>query len=448
MKKRVYIKTFGCQMNENDTEKMYILLSDEYEPTLNPEEADLILINTCSVREKPQHKVYSEVGRYKSLKKKNPDLIIGITGCVAQQEGENLIKKLPYLDLVLGTQGFYFIREALKTYKKTKKPVVFTELKPDFKFPLILESEDNSLFKDRKVSAFVTIMQGCDNFCTYCIVPYVRGREISRPPEDILKEVETLVKKGVREIILLGQNVNSYGLKEKNFPNFPDLLNMVSEIEGVWRIRFTTSHPKDLSDKLIEVIATNPKVCKHIHLPLQAGSNKILKLMNRKYTKEYYLAKVEKLKSLVPEIAITTDLIVGFPGETEEDFKETLEMLEKVRYHEIFSFKYSDRPFTVAKKMENKIPEEEKERRLKEVHKVQAKITEEIYKSYVGKEVEVLVEGASKKNPDMLMGRTTTNVIVNFKAPRLDLKGAIVKVLIDEAGKHSLKGTYLKTIRI
>ncbi|WP_038055496.1 tRNA (N6-isopentenyl adenosine(37)-C2)-methylthiotransferase MiaB [Thermodesulfobacterium hydrogeniphilum] len=447
MKKRVYIKTFGCQMNENDTEKMYILLSDEYEPTLNPEEADLILINTCSVREKPQHKVYSEVGRYKSLKKKNPDLIIGITGCVAQQEGENLIKKLPYVDLVLGTQGFYFIREALKTYKKTKKPVVFTELKPDFKFPLILESENNSIFKDRKVSAFVTIMQGCDNFCTYCIVPYVRGREISRPPEDILKEVETLVKKGVREIILLGQNVNSYGLKEKNFPNFPDLLNMVSEIEGVWRIRFTTSHPKDLSDKLIEVIATNPKVCKHIHLPLQAGSNKILKLMNRKYTKEYYLAKVEKLKSLVPEIAITTDLIVGFPGETEEDFKETLEMLEKVRYHEIFSFKYSDRPFTVAQKMENKIPEEEKERRLKEVHKVQAKITEEIYKSYVGKEVEVLVEGASKKNPDMLMGRTTTNVIVNFKAPRLDLKGAIVKVLIDEAGKHSLKGTYLKTIR-
>ena len=448
MKKRVYIKTFGCQMNENDTKKMYILLSDEYEPTLNPEEADLILINTCSVREKPQHKVYSEVGRYKSLKKKNPNLIIGITGCVAQQEGENLIKKLPYVDLVLGTQGFYFIREALKTYKKTKKPVVFTELKPDFKFPLILESENNSIFKDRKVSAFVTIMQGCDNFCTYCIVPYVRGREISRPPEDILKEVETLVKKGVREIILLGQNVNSYGLKEKNFPNFPDLLNMVSEIEGVWRIRFTTSHPKDLSDKLIEVIATNPKVCKHIHLPLQAGSNKILKLMNRKYTKEYYLAKVEKLKSLVPEIAITTDLIVGFPGETEEDFKETLEMLEKVRYHEIFSFKYSDRPFTVAKKMENKIPEEEKERRLKEVHKVQAKITEEIYKSYVGKEVEVLVEGASKKNPDMLMGRTTTNVIVNFKAPRLDLKGAIVKVLIDKAGKHSLKGTYLKTIRI
>ncbi len=448
MKKRVYIKTFGCQMNENDTEKMYILLSDEYEPTLNPEEADLILINTCSVREKPQHKVYSEVGRYKFLKKKNPDLIIGITGCVAQQEGENLIKKLPYVDLVLGTQGFYFIREALKTYKKTKKPVVFTELKPDFKFPLILESKDNSLFKDRKVSAFVTIMQGCDNFCTYCIVPYVRGREISRPPEDILKEVKNLVKKGVREIILLGQNVNSYGLKEKSFPDFPDLLNMVSEIEGIWRIRFTTSHPKDLSDKLIEVIANNPKVCKHIHLPLQAGSNKILKLMNRKYTKEDYLTKVEKLKSLVPEIAITTDLIVGFPGETEEDFKETLEMLEKVRYHEIFSFKYSDRPFTVAKKMENKIPEEEKERRLKEVHKVQAKITEEIYKSYVGKEVEILVEGASKKSPDMLMGRTTTNVIVNFKAPRLDLKGAIVKVLIDEAGKHSLKGTYLKTIRI
>ncbi len=448
MKKKVYIKTFGCQMNENDTEKMYILLSDEYEPTSNPEEADLILINTCSVREKPQHKVYSEAGRYKALKKKKPDLIIGITGCVAQQEGENLIKKLPYVDLVLGTQGFYFIREAIKTYKKNKKPVVFTKLKPDFKFPLILERENNFLFKDRKISAFVTIMQGCDNFCTYCIVPYVRGREISRPPEDILKEVESLVKKGVREIVLLGQNVNSYGLKEKNFPDFPELLNMVSEIDGVWRIRFTTSHPKDLSDKLIKVMAENPKVCKHIHLPLQAGSNRILKLMNRKYTKEDYLTKVKKLKALIPEVAITTDLIVGFPCETEEDFEETLEMLEKVRYHEIFSFKYSDRPFTPARNMKNKVPEEVKERRLKEVHKIQAKITAEIYSSYVGKEVEVLVERPSKKDPNMLMGRTTTNVIVNFTAPRSELKGALVKVLIEETGKHSLKGKYLETIRV
>ncbi len=445
MKKRVYIKTFGCQMNENDTEKMYILLSDEYEPTTNPEEADLILINTCSVREKPQHKAYSEAGRYKHLKKKNPELIIGITGCVAQQEGENIIKKLPYVDLVLGTQGFYFIKTAIKTFKSTKKPVVLTELKADFKPPLILE-KDSSLFDDRRVTAFVTIMQGCDNFCSYCIVPYVRGREISRPPEDILKEVEELVKRGVREVTLLGQNVNSYGLKEKGYPDFAELLEMVSQIEGLWRIRFTTSHPKDLSDKLIKVMAENPKVCKHIHLPLQAGSNRILKLMNRKYTREDYLEKVRKLKSAIPYVAITSDIIVGFPGETEEDFRDTLDMLEKIRYHEIFSFKYSDRPFTTAQRLSNKVPEEEKEKRLRIVHKLQAEITKEIYSSYIGKEVEVLVEGVSAKNKEMLMGRTTTNVIVNFKSPRLDLKGALVRVLITEAGKHSLKGKYLEKL--
>ena len=435
-------------MNENDTEKMYILLSDEYEPTQNPEEADLILINTCSVREKPQHKTYSEAGRYKHLKKKKPNLIIGITGCVAQQEGENIIKRLPHVDLVLGTQGFYFIKKALETFRKTKKPVILTELKPDFKIPLILEKENTSIFPNKRVTAFVTIMQGCDNFCTYCIVPYVRGREISRAPEDILKEVKELVKKGVREITLLGQNVNSYGLKEKGYPDFADLLDMVSKIDGLWRIRFTTSHPKDLSDKLIEIMANNPKICKHIHLPLQAGSNRILKKMNRKYTKEDYLRKIEKLRNAIPGISITTDIIVGFPGETEDDFKETLEMLEKVRYHEIFSFKYSDRPFTVAQKMSNKVSEEEKKRRLKKVHEVQAKITKEIYESYVGKEVEVLVEGLSAKSKDMLMGRTTTNVIVNFKAPRLDLKGALVKVLVEEAGKHSLKGKYLETLKI
>ncbi len=434
-------------MNENDTEKMYILLSNEYEPTSNPENADLILINTCSVREKPEHKVYSEVGRYKELKRKKPDLIIGITGCVAQQEGENLIKRLPYVDLVLGTQGFYFIRDILKEFQQKRKPIVFVELKPDFKPPLLIR-ENLTLFDQKKVTAFVTIMQGCDNFCTYCIVPYVRGREISRPPKDILREIEELVKKGVREVTLLGQNVNSYGLKERNYPTFPELLNMVSQIDGLWRIRFTTNHPKDFSDKLIETIATNPKLCKHIHLPLQAGSNKILKKMNRKYTKEEYLEKVEKLKKAVPDIAITSDIIVGFPEETEKDFEETLDMLKKVRYHEIFSFKYSDRPFTAAKNLKDKVPEEEKEKRLKKLHEEQQKITQEIYNSYIDKVVEILVEGPSPKNPNMLTGRTTTNVVVNFKSPRLDIKGALVNVKITEAGKHSLKGEYLEILKI
>lgn len=446
MKKRVYLKTFGCQMNENDSEKMLILLEDEYEPTEKPEEADLIIVNTCSVREKPQHKVYSEVGRYKSFKVKKPELLIGITGCVAQQEGENLLKRLPFVDFVLGTQGFYLIREVLKQVKRDKKPVVLTPLDPGFKPPLVLPS-DRLFSKEIRVKALVTIMQGCDNFCSYCIVPYVRGREVSRPPEEILKEIEALTKQGVREVTLLGQNVNSYGLKEKKYPDFPELLNLISQVEGIWRIRFTTNHPKDLSEKLIKVMAENPKVCHHIHLPLQAGSNKILRKMNRKYTKEEYLLKVEKLKNAVPDVAITSDIIVGFPGETREDFEETLEMLKTVRYHEIFSFKYSDRPFTAAQKMEEKVPEEERERRLRLVQELQAQITQEIYQSYVGKEVEVLVEGPSVKSDKMLTGRTSTNVIVNFTSPRLDLIGALVRVRIEEAGKHSLKGTYVKTLK-
>lgn len=440
--KRVYIKTFGCQMNENDTEKVYSLLRDSFQPTDNPEEADLILINTCSVREKPEQKLYSEIGRFKELKKRKPWVIIGAMGCVAQQEGERLLERFPFLDLVLGTQGFYQINRAIEEVKNQRKPVVLTELKEDFQIPLICSKET----KRRRVKAYISIMQGCDNFCTYCIVPYVRGREVSRPVEDILNEAKFLVEEeGVREIILLGQNVNSYGKKEQGYPDFAELLERLSEIEGLWRIRFTTNHPKDLSEKLMQVIAENSKICKHIHLPLQAGSNKILKKMNRKYTKEEYLEKVYKLRSLCPEIAITSDIIVGFPGETEEDFEETIEMLEKVRYQEIFSFKYSDRPFTVAQKFEDKVPEEIKEERLRRVHITQAKISEEILKSYVGHEVEVLVEGVSEKDPQKLKGRTTTNLVVNFTAPRLDLVGYLVKVKIEEAGKHTLKGSYIKT---
>ncbi len=438
MKKKVYIKTFGCQMNENDSEKMLWLLSEEYEPVKDPSKADLILINTCSVREKPEYKVHSEVGRFKHLKKKKPHLILGITGCVAQQKGEALVKRFPFVDLVLGTQEFYRIKEAIELVKKGKGPVVWTELKDLFNLPFVSPAKGLC----PRVKAYVTIMQGCDNFCTYCIVPYVRGREVSRPPEEILKEVEALASYGIKEVMLLGQNVNSYGKKE-GFLSFAELLKMVAKIKGIKRIRFTTSHPKDLSGDLMEVIAEEPKVCKHLHLPLQAGSNRILKKMNRKYSFEEYLKKVEKLKELCPEIALTTDIIVGFPGETEEDFEKTLEALEKIRYHEIFSFKYSDRPFTVAQKFEDKVPDEVKERRLEAVHKVQERITKEIYQSYVGKELEVLVEGRSKKDPSMLMGRTSTNVIVNFTAPRQeDFIGSLVKVKIISTGKHSLKGDY------
>lgn len=431
-------------MNENDTEKVFILLGDSYRKTDNPEEADLILINTCSVREKPEHKLYSEIGRYRGLKAKRPDLLLGVMGCVAQQEGERLLQRFPYLDLILGTQGFYRIKEALQIIKEKGSPVIFNQLRDDFNIPLILPNKENP----RRVKAFITIMQGCDNFCTYCVVPYVRGRESSRSPEDIIREAEYLVKnEGVREITLLGQNVNSYGKKNIGYVDFADLLNLLSQIEELWWIRFTTSHPKDLSEKLVRTIAENPKVCKHIHLPLQAGSNRTLKRMNRKYTKEEYLEKVNLLRAHCPEIAITSDLIVGFPGESEEDFNETLEMMEKVRFQEVFSFKYSHRPFTVACKLGEEIPEEIKEERLKKVHRLQESITESIFKTYLGREVEVLVEGRSDKDPGKLTGRTTTNIVVNFTAPRLDLIGSLVKVKIEEVGKHSLRGKYVETLK-
>ena len=436
--KRVFIRTFGCQMNEYDSERMLTLLKEEYIPCAEPKEADLILVNTCSVRKKAEEKVYGLVGRLKHLKKQRPELIIGVCGCVAQQEGEKILKRLPHVDLVLGPQAVYRLREALEKVRAGEGPVVDTEFRKDFRQPLILPELDG----DRPVKAFVTIMQGCDNFCAYCVVPYTRGREISRPPEDILAEVECLVRQGVREVTLLGQNVNSYGRKEKGFPSFAELLREVAAIPGLWRVRFTTSHPKDLDEDLMRCFAEVPEVCEHLHLPVQAGSDRVLKRMHRRYTKEEYLAKVRRLREICPEIALTTDIIVGFPGETEEDFAETLRLLEEVRFDEIFSFKYSDRPLARSTQFEDKVPEEEKARRLSLVHQVQERITRETNESYLGREVEVLVEGKSPGNPSLWTGRTRTNHVVNFSGPE-DLKGKLVHVLIEGCGQHSLRGRML-----
>ncbi len=442
--KRVYLRTFGCQMNEYDSERMLALLKGEYVPCETPEEADLILINTCSVREKAEYKVYSLVGRFKALKARRPELVVGICGCVAQQEGERLVKRMPHVDLVLGPQNIYRLPEALEELEKGRRPLVLTEMRRDFRPPLVLSDLDGK----RPVRAYVTIMQGCDNFCSYCVVPYVRGREVSRPPEDILREIECLVHQGVREVTLLGQNVNSYGRKEKGYPSFAELLRMVAEISELWRIRFTTSHPKDLSEDLMRAFAEVDKLCEHLHLPVQSGSTRILKRMNRGYSREEYLEKVRRLRAWCPEIALTTDIIVGFPGETEEDFEATLSLLEEVRFDEIFSFKYSDRPYARAREFPDKVPEEVKAERLERVHALQAGITEEINRGYIGKTVEVLVEGPSETRPEFLTGRTRTNHVVNFSAPKeLDLKGALVYVLIKETGKHSLRGEYLETVR-
>jgi len=429
-------------MNEYDSERMLALLRGEYVPCRRPEEADLILVNTCSVRQKAEEKVYSLVGRFKQLKARRPEVVIGICGCVAQQEGKHLVKRLPHVDMVLGPRRIFHLREALREIEAGHRPVVWVELDGDWSPP------PPGPLGERPVKAYVTIMQGCDNFCSYCVVPYVRGREISRPPEEILREVECLVSQGVREVTLLGQNVNSYGRKEQGFPSFAELLRLVSEIEGLWRLRFTTSHPKDLSPDLIEAFGELEKLCEHLHLPVQSGSNRILRLMNRKYTREEYLEKVRRLREVVPEIALTTDLIVGFPGETEEDFRETLALLEEVRYQEIFSFKYSDRPLARARDFPEKVPEEVKAARLAEVHRVQARITGEIYRSYLGRQEEILVEGRSERNPALWTGRTRTNLVVNFSAPEdLDLKGALVHVLIKDTGKHSLRGEYLATLK-
>ncbi len=433
--KKVFIRTFGCQMNEYDSERMLALLKGEYTPCPEPKEADLILVNTCSVRKKAEEKVYGLVGRLKHLKKARPEVIIGVCGCVAQQEGERILKRLPHVDLVLGPQAIWRLPEALEKVKKGKGPVVDTAFEKDFRPPLVLPELNGT----RPIKAFVTIMQGCDNFCAYCVVPYTRGREISRPPEDILAEVECLVRQGVREVTLLGQNVNSYGRKEKGFPSFAELLREVASISGLWRVRFTTSHPKDLDEALMRCFAEVPAVCEHLHLPVQAGSNRVLKRMNRRYTKEEYLAKVKRLREICPEIALSTDIIVGFPGETEEDFSETIALLKEVRFDEIFSFKYSDRPLARSTQFEDKVPEEEKARRLAKVHEVQERITRQINESYVGKVVEVLVEGPSPGNPQLLTGRTRTNHVVNFSGPA-DLKGQLVHVLIEGCGQHSLRG--------
>ncbi len=442
--KKVYLRTFGCQMNEYDSERLLALLAGEYVPCQAPEEADLILINTCSVRRKAEEKVYSMAGRFKHLKARRPEIIIGICGCVAQQEGERLLKRFPHLDLVLGPQNIYRIREILEEIERTRKPQVRVEMESRFRPPVVVPSLDGK----RPIKAQVTIMQGCDNFCSYCVVPYVRGREISRPPEDILREIECLVRQGVREVTLLGQNVNSYGKKEKGFPSFAELLRMVAEIPDLWRIRFTTSHPRDLSEDLMRAFAEVEKLCEHLHLPVQSGSDRILKRMNRGYTREEYLGKIRRLREICPEIALTTDIIVGFPGETEEDFAETLSLLEEVRYDEIFSFKYSDRPYARAREFPEKIPEEVKAERLSRVHALQARITEEINRSYIGREVEVLVEGPSETRPELWTGRTRTNHVVNFSAPAgLDLKGALVYVFIKDTGKHSLRGEYRRTIQ-
>jgi tRNA-2-methylthio-N6-dimethylallyladenosine synthase len=422
-------------MNFHDSERIAGILGTEgYRLTDRPEKADLIIFNTCSIREKAEQKFYSDLGRLRRIKKKNPQLKIGVGGCIAKQEGEGIFEKAPYVNLILGTQNLESLPELIKGKKKAS-----LEDRPDYATARI------SSYRSEKVKAWVSIMYGCNNFCSYCVVPYTRGRERSRPWRDIYREVEELALNGYKEITLLGQNVNSYGRSLVEDPtrderiDFPDLLYRLHEINGIERIRFVTSHPKDLSHKLIKAMKELPKVCEHIHLPLQAGSDRILHLMNRGYTYTDYKEKVNILRSEIPMIAITTDIITGFPCEREEDFEKTVKALEEIKYDGIYVFKYSKRPNTSALNLPDHLPEEVKAERLTKVLSIQDTITLKKNSELLGREVEILVEGKSKNDNDRMTGRTRTNKIVNFNGG-IGLIGKLLIVKIIKARHHSLDG--------
>jgi len=434
------IETWGCQMNEEDSEKLSGMLKGlGYIRTDVKEEASIIIFNTCCVRENAELKVYGNLGELKRLKKKNNDLIIAVCGCMMQQEGmaESILKKYPYVDIIFGTHNSHRLPEYISRVKQEGKSIIEIMSKEEG----IIEGIP--IDRESSFKGFVTIMYGCNNFCTYCIVPFVRGRERSRKPEDIIKEIKDLVAVGYKEITLLGQNVNSYGKGLEPEINFAQLLRMINEVEGIERIRFMTSHPKDLSDDVIDAIAECKKLCEQIHLPVQSGSSSLLKRMNRHYDREQYLQLVEKIKKRIPGVALSTDIIVGFPGETEEDFEDTLSLVKIVQFDLAFTFIYSKRKGTPAYDIEEQITEETKHKRF---NRLVAAVNEGCAarnKEYQDKTVEVLVEGVSKNDSSKLMGRTRTGKLVNFYGDESNV-GKLVQVKITEALSFSLNGEEVK----
>ncbi|MEI6205881.1 MAG: tRNA (N6-isopentenyl adenosine(37)-C2)-methylthiotransferase MiaB [Desulfuromonadales bacterium] len=436
--KLLYIETFGCQMNVNDSERIVTMLSDlGYAPTNDPSVADMILLNTCSVRGGAEEKVYKRLVNLRIYKRDGKSQIIGVGGCVAQQEGEELLKKFPYLDLVFGTHNLHLLPDMVQGAERGERRSETAFIDNDQRLDLFPPIKGQS-----RLSRFVTIMQGCDNFCSYCIVPYVRGREISRRSADILDEVRQLADEGVKEVVLLGQNVNSYGLKSGCEPTFAALIRMVAEIAGIERIRFTTSHPKDMSDALIACFGDISKLCGQIHLPAQSGSDQVLKLMKRGYTRDAYLDRVRRLKSVRPDIAITGDIIVGFPGEREDDFELTLSLLEEVCYIDLFSFVYSARPGTRAAEREEELTRSQKIARLERLMELQKRITREICQTCVGSIQTIMVEGEGKR-PAQLSGKADNGRIVNFAGDR-SLIGTFVDVRIIQAYQNSFLGCLMQ----
>jgi tRNA-2-methylthio-N6-dimethylallyladenosine synthase len=431
-----YIETYGCQMNERDSEEIAATLKAEgFTETDSPDKADIIFVNTCSVREKPSQKALSATGRYiKSKRQRNR--IVAMCGCFAKQEGERLKERFEGIDLVFGPQQIKDLPSLLKRVIENREQVIDVS---DSGY----SSSERCEIREGVYSAFVNITKGCNNFCSFCIVPYLRGREFSRSVEDIIGEIKKRVSYGVKEITLLGQNVNSYR-DEKSNTDFVGLLERLNEIEGLERIRFTTSHPKDVSDRLIESFSRLKKLCNHIHLPVQSGSNRILNLMNRRYTREDYLRIVEKLRLERKDIAITTDIIVGFPTETDKDFEDTLNLVKEVEYDTAFSFKYSPRPLTKAfRELKDDVPTKVKEERLKVLQELIEDIAQKKNREMVGKRVDVLIEGYSRRVRNQYTGRTGCNRVVNIENGD-NILGKVVNVRITESLKHSLKGEIIK----
>ncbi len=438
MAKKLFIKTHGCQMNEYDSARMQDLLGDShgFETTQNEDEADLILLNTCSIREKAQEKVFHQLGRWKKLKEKNPNLKIGVGGCVASQEGENIIKRAPQVDLVFGPQTIHRVPDLYKNITEAKPASV------DIAFP---KTEKFDYFPEQNVdgpTAFVSIMEGCNKYCSFCVVPHTRGHEISRPIDDILKEIRGLSQQGVKEINLLGQNVNSYRdskLKTKGL-GLSNLIRASAKIEGIQRIQFTTSHPFEFGQDLIDIYLEVPELISYVHLPVQSGSNSILEKMRRRHTRDEYLEIIDKLKNVREGISISSDFIVGFPGETENDFLDTLDLVDRVGYDESFSFIYSPRPNTTAKDLEDDVPLEEKKNRLSVLqHKLENSALN-ISRKMVGETRKCLVTGVSKKNPGEFQARTENNKVVIFSCSDQSMIGKIVDIEIIEAKNKSLRG--------
>lgn len=445
MNGKVYVKTHGCQMNEYDSAKMADVLVDQrgYERVSTPEEADLILLNTCSIREKAQEKVFSQLGHWKGLKERNPDVLIGVGGCVASQEGDALQKRAPFVDLVFGPQTLHRLPEMVDRVRAGESAQV------DVSFPEIEKFDRLPEPRADGPTAFVSIMEGCSKYCTFCVVPYTRGEEISRPSEDVLEEVRELAAKGVREVNLLGQNVNAYAgeTPDGDAMDLAELITWVARIDGIDRIRFTTSHPVEFSESLINVYAEVPELVSHLHLPVQAGSDRILAAMKRGHTTLEYKSKIRKLRQIRPELSLSSDFIIGFPGETEKDFEATMKLINDVGFDVSFSFVYSARPGTPAADLADDTPEDVKKQRLAILQDRINQQAQDIARKMVGTTQRILVTGLSKKDPGQYQGRTENNRVVNFRTDVPDVIGNFVDVNITEALPNSLRGEMIDSNR-